>query len=500
MENKNRRFIFIFLIFLFQTVYLFSLMKNNDLRFVIVIPSYNNKNWYERNLDSVLSQRYKKYRVIYLDDCSSDGTGELVQKYIDEHSLSNKITLIKNAKRKGALANLYCAIHSCDDNEIIVNLDGDDWFAHEKVLSILARTYRDTNVWLAYSQYIDSWGGLGCCRKIDQDVIRQNLYRQEPNVASHLRTFYAWLFKEIKLEDLLYHGAFFPMAWDWAMMYPMLEMSGGRFKFIPNILYIYNIENPINDSKIDEQLQIYLSELIQQKKPYQPLKKPAVSESEKMAICSLIVIANNDTSHLKKVIDQLQDKQLCTISSVYIFCKNRQEKSTINQIFFKKNDMTEFTIVVSEDYLGNLYARLDEFILLLRQTEVCVCTLVEPEQKITKKVRPLKGLARKMRCKKNILGQKQKKNVQRIKFKMDHYSPLYESIYTYQLGWKPDVSTKHSEQGYIFSLKFFQKHAQELPDLLDDHYKLSQNFKQIFSHCAGLLVELVDNKENNENR
>jgi len=83
---------------------------------------------------------------------------------------------------------------------------------------------------------------------------------------------------------------------------------------------------------------------------------------------------------------------------------------------------------------------------------------------------------------------------------LENCSPLYESLYTYQLGWKPEIFMKYCEQGYVFSLKFLQEHVEKLPDLLDDHYKLSKNFKQIFSHCAGLLVELVDNKENNENR
>jgi len=470
MKNKNRRFIFIFLIFLSQTDDLLSLVENSELCFVIIIPSYNNKNWYERNLDSVLVQRYKKYLVIYLDDDSSDGTGELVQKYIDEHDVDNKITLIKNTKRRGALANLYYAIHSCDDNEIIVNLDGDDWFAHEKVLSILSHAYRDVNVWLTYGQYIDLWGGIGCCRKIDQHIIRQNLYRKEPNVASHLRTFYAWLFKEIKLKDLLYRGAFFSMTWDWAMMYPMLEMSGRRFKFIPNILYVYNIDNPINDSKIDGRLQTYLGKLIQQKEPYHPLTKPVIHESKEVALCSLVVIANDDTFHLQQLIDRLQNKQQCTISSACIFCKNHQEQSTINQILFEKSDMAEFVIVVSEDHLENLYARLDDFISLLRQTDASMCTFIESEEK-------------------NMLEQQeQKKSGKRVKFEMDHCSPLCESTYTYQLGWKPEISMQYFEQGYIFSLKFLRKHAEELPDLLDNHYKLSKDFKQKFSHCVGLLV------------
>jgi hypothetical protein len=34
-------------------------------------------------------------------------------------------------------------------------------------------------------------------------------------------------------------------------MYPMLEMSGGKWKFMPDILYVYNIANPLNENKVD---------------------------------------------------------------------------------------------------------------------------------------------------------------------------------------------------------------------------------------------------------
>ena len=499
MRSKRNRCIFVFLIFLFQTSYLFSLVRNDSPHFVIIIPSYNNKNWYKRNLDSVLSQRYKRYRVIYLDDCSSDGTGTFVQQYIAAHDVDNKITLIKNTQRKGALANLYCAIHSCDDNEIVVTLDGDDCFAHEHVLSILARAYRDPEIWLTYGQYIDLWGGLGCCREIDYHVIRQNLYRKKPNAASHLRTFYAWLFKAIKLEDMLYRGAFFSMTWDWAMMYPMLEMSGGRFKFIPNILYIYNTDNPLNDSKINEPLQGHLGKLIQQKKPYQPLTEPVIAEPDKTASCSLIVIVNNDTFHVQQAIDQLPTKQQCTISSVYILYKNHQEKATINQIFLE-NDMTEFVIVVTQDHLASLWARLDDAISLLRQTQASVCTFIETENVQINEIKQCKEREEKMEKSKDILQQKLDKSKKRMGFETSHCSPLSASVYTYQLGWKPEIFTKYWEQGYIFSLKFLREHAEQLLDLLNDDYKLRKNFKRVFPHCAGLLVELINNKENDENK
>jgi glycosyltransferase involved in cell wall biosynthesis len=256
---------------LMSMLIVFNMAQALDKKFVIIVPSYKNAAWYIKNLDSIFCQTYQNYHVIYTDDASPDGTGALVAAYIEERQLHDKITLIINEKNCGALENIYNMVHSCEDNVVIVSLDGDDWFAHEHVLEVLNAAYQDENVWLTYGNYTHPWGGSSCCDHIQDDLVMRNAYREKPLVASHLRTFYAWLFKKIRKEDLLYDGVFFPMTWDWAMMFPMLEMSGGRFKFIEQVLYIYNTDNPINDFKKDEKFQIYLSTVIQAKKRYEPL-------------------------------------------------------------------------------------------------------------------------------------------------------------------------------------------------------------------------------------
>lgn len=42
--------------------------------FVFIIASYNNSKWYLNNLNSIKKQTYKKWRIIYVDDCSTDDT------------------------------------------------------------------------------------------------------------------------------------------------------------------------------------------------------------------------------------------------------------------------------------------------------------------------------------------------------------------------------------------------------------------------------------------
>lgn len=248
----------------------YEMVKNEDIKFVIVIPSYKNEKWTEKNLISVFSQEQKNYRTIFVDDCSPDKTFDIAQKVTADHKQEDNITLIRNPSRKGALENLYNSIHSCDDNEIIITLDGDDWLSNNKVITKLTEVYSDPNVWMTYGQY-QSYpdNGKGCSQQIPDHIIKHNLFRQFRWCSSHLRTFYTWLFKKIEKEDFLDRsGKFYPSAWDLSIMLPQLEMAGFHAKFIPDILYIYNVDNPINDFKVDLNLQQSLEREIRHKKKY----------------------------------------------------------------------------------------------------------------------------------------------------------------------------------------------------------------------------------------
>ncbi len=245
---------------------------NEPVKFVIVTASYNNASWYQFNLLSVIKQNYPHWRMIYIDDCSPDNTGQLVANFIKKHGVQDKIKLIRNTSRQYGLANQYDAIHSCQNNEIIVNLDGDDWFANNKVLSYLSKIYSDPNIWLTYGQWISyphsdkSW-----CRDIPADIVQRNAFREYTHIPSHLRTFYAGLFKLIKKKDLTYKRRFFTMTQDMATIIPMIEMARDHFKFIDKIFYIYNDANPINDHKVNSKLQKSIDLIIRSRKPYTPL-------------------------------------------------------------------------------------------------------------------------------------------------------------------------------------------------------------------------------------
>ena len=47
----------------------------------VIIPCYNVGQYVEETLKSVLNQSFKNYEIICLNDCSTDGTLEILNKY-----------------------------------------------------------------------------------------------------------------------------------------------------------------------------------------------------------------------------------------------------------------------------------------------------------------------------------------------------------------------------------------------------------------------------------
>ena len=292
--------------FLLSLAPLWSLLLHAGIEksIVVIIPSYNNEKYVEKNLNSVYGQEYENYRVIYIDDCSTDKTLERVHDIVVRRCQQHRTTIIHNDHNCGALFNLYRAIHSCDDDAIVVTLDGDDWFAHNSVLARLNAVYADGVTWLTHGRYVSYPSG-----KIDnqsalaQWVITYNAYREDTWKTTHLRTFYAGLFKQIALSDLIYDDRFFSVTWDMAFMFPMLEMAAHHVQFLDEVVYIYNCENPLNDYKQKLLYQMHCEKVVRARKKYEPLKDFHRKKQPAVALCLLA----HDEQTLEKVMSSCEN-------------------------------------------------------------------------------------------------------------------------------------------------------------------------------------------------
>lgn len=92
---------------------------HDQIGMCVFVPSYNNaqSRLYLRNLDSIFQQYYKNYHVVYVNDASTDGTGEYVQAYMEENEIPpEKYTIINNNESLLHCANIHMiAHHYCNE-------------------------------------------------------------------------------------------------------------------------------------------------------------------------------------------------------------------------------------------------------------------------------------------------------------------------------------------------------------------------------------------------
>jgi hypothetical protein len=134
------------------------------------------------------------------------------------------------------------------DDEICVEVDGDDWLSDSNVFTRINEIYKNENVWMTSGsfRYHDGRPGFANPPTNFSNVRKQTF------TLSHLRTWKSWLWRKINPEDLRdENNNYWSVAGDLSFMFPMFEMSGEEhYRFLSDINYIYNESNPINEHKV----------------------------------------------------------------------------------------------------------------------------------------------------------------------------------------------------------------------------------------------------------
>lgn len=248
----------------------------NKNKFIVITPFYNAEEWVSFCVRSVKSQQYENYSHHLIDDLSTDNSSELISQEIKGDPRFN---LTINTTKKQAIKNIEDTLKeiSPNDDDIIVILDGDDWLASSGVFSYLNDVYNKENCWMTYGSYVEypsNQKGI-FAQQIPQEVIDSNSYRDSQWMSSHLRTFRYKLWKHIDPADFIYSrsGNTFRAAWDLAFVFPMLEMCGEKAKYIEDILYVYNRDNPLNEDKVDHPTQLAEEAEVRGKVKYSKLNR-----------------------------------------------------------------------------------------------------------------------------------------------------------------------------------------------------------------------------------
>ena len=117
------------------------------IKFSILVPAYNASRFILDNIKSVISQSYRNWEMIIVNDGSTDDTPRIVEKYISENpNFDIKLISIKN----GGLANARNVALEKATGNYFCNLDADD-FLEKNILEAIAQALTEDDVDVIYS-------------------------------------------------------------------------------------------------------------------------------------------------------------------------------------------------------------------------------------------------------------------------------------------------------------------------------------------------------------
>ena len=224
-------------------------MKN---RFVFVAPMYNASAYVGQMLSSIVSQSYDDWKVILIDDVSSQPEQEKSKSIISAYQEllrglgrdPSKIQAFWNSDdpargKQWEVSNVLFGISKCNDDDIICRIDADDWLTEVDGLSMLDLFYRQTGADALWTAHRWSFTDKNISGPMSPDA---NPY-DHPWVSSHLKTFRKRLLDGVKDENFRGEdGSYIKRAGDQAIYLPALYNA--KIKgFIPRVMYHYTIDD-----------------------------------------------------------------------------------------------------------------------------------------------------------------------------------------------------------------------------------------------------------------
>ncbi len=203
--------------------------ENKDIKVQVVCVTYNQKDYIGEALESFVMQKTNfAFEVLVGDDCSTDGTSEIVAEYAKKYP--NIIKHIKRTPNMGALENF---MDLCDrvTSKYVAFCDGDDFWIDENKLQKqydFMEANKDVNI---------------CCHKTkiqaDKDWALYDYYAKQDFIIPSKKKIS--LKKKLILSDITYewpHTSSLFIRWDNNIKIPDNLKKDGVFGDIP-IIFLY---------------------------------------------------------------------------------------------------------------------------------------------------------------------------------------------------------------------------------------------------------------------
>jgi teichuronic acid biosynthesis glycosyltransferase TuaG len=124
----------------------------------IILPTYNSREFIYRSVSSVFNQTYKYWRLIIIDDASTDGTKEILEKLRRKRKNRKKIIILNNRINKGQGFSRNLGLKYAK-SKFIAFLDSDDYWDKNKLKKQI-NYMQNNNYNFTYSDYKSFKGNI----------------------------------------------------------------------------------------------------------------------------------------------------------------------------------------------------------------------------------------------------------------------------------------------------------------------------------------------------
>lgn len=153
----------------------------------VIIPNYNHARYLEQRLDSVFGQTYPNFEVIILDDCSTDNSLEVINRYKDNPHLSQ---IVINETNSGSTFKQWDKGINLAHGEIIWIAESDDWCELNLLEELIKAFLHNSGTVLAYNStlvlYDDGY-------EANRLYIGKNQYMSGMRYIKHYLSLFNWI-------------------------------------------------------------------------------------------------------------------------------------------------------------------------------------------------------------------------------------------------------------------------------------------------------------------
>ena len=214
----------------------------------IVVITYNSSPYVKETLDSVLSQTYSCCELVISDDCSTDDTVELCQKWMDQHRDSRiEMKLIRADKNTGVAGNCNRGF-AATKGEWLKFIAGDDMLTPTAVEDYMCYVSDHPDVRHLIAKSVHFEGELQESDLAHPSVVSPYLYRDEVTVRYQYkvirRTFFGsgptYFINRAALEEVGGFDERFQMQEDYPLFIKMIG-RGHKMHLMDSVTVYYRI-------------------------------------------------------------------------------------------------------------------------------------------------------------------------------------------------------------------------------------------------------------------